>query len=373
MNLLVVDPAWGWWIVIYFFLGGIAAGAYFLSSLIDLVGGEHSRDLPRVGYLIAFPLIWVCGVLLILDLGRPERYWHMLFKSEVVATALEKGWPKTGESWTDMVQAPLLKRWSPMSVGSWALLVFGGCSGLSYLGSIWQQGRLHRWLRRGLFGRLLQTVGSLVAFFVAAYTGTLLTATNQPVWSDSDWIGPLFLTSAASTGAAAMLLVSWITGVGADAIERLGRADALALVLEVLIFTLFLVSLQAIVGTIWETQHGKLLLAAMPAVGLLWPLLIHLVGHRHRSALVLAAIVVLAGGFLLRYAILGTSRELLRQGSPVLAGSTAEEIGTPGKRAEWLGDLSPEDGRRPGEGTGADPGNRPAGDFQPASKVFNQE
>jgi formate-dependent nitrite reductase membrane component NrfD len=373
MNLLVADPAWGWWIIIYFFLGGIAAGAYFLASLIDLAGGEHSRDLPRVGYWISFPLIFVCGVVLILDLERPERFWHMLFKSEVVETALDKGWPMTGESWTEMMQAPLLKRWSPMSVGSWALLIFGVCSGLSFLGSIWPQGRLHRWLRRGLLGRLLQIVGSLVGFFVAAYTGTLLTATNQPVWSDSDWIAPLFLTSAASTGAAAMLLVSRITGVGSHAIENLGHADALALVLEVLVFCLFLFSLQAFVGSIWDTQHGKLLLVGMPAVGLLLPLMIHLVGHRRWGALAAAAVVVLFGGFLLRYAILGTPRELLQHGSTVLAGSASEGIGTPEKRAVWGGDISPEDGRRPGAGAGADPGNRPAGDFRPDSKVFNQE
>jgi formate-dependent nitrite reductase membrane component NrfD len=372
MNLLVVDPAWGWWIVVYFFCGGVAAGAYFIAAFIDLRRGEHSRDLPRVGYWISFPLILVCGQLLILDLERPERFWHMLFKSEVVETAMDKGWPMTGESWTGMMRAPLLKRWSPMSVGSWALLIFGGCAGLSFLGSIWPQGRLHRWFRRGVFGRLLQLVGSLVSFFVAAYTGTLLTATNQPVWSDSDWIAPLFLTSSASTGAAAMLLVSWVSGVGREAIERLGRADALALVLEMLAFTLFLLSLQAFIGAIWGTQHGKLLLVAMPAVGLLWPLLVHLIGHRHRSALVLAAISVLFGGFLLRYAILGTPRELLKNGSPVLAGAS-EDIGTPPQRSSFFGELSPEDGRRPGEGAGADPGNLPAGDFRPGSKVYDQE
>ena len=43
MNFFVADPEWGWWIILYFYLGGIAAGAYFLSSLIELVGGRLSR------------------------------------------------------------------------------------------------------------------------------------------------------------------------------------------------------------------------------------------------------------------------------------------------------------------------------------------
>ena len=81
MNLFVADPHWGVWIVLYFYLGGIAAGAYFLASLIELVGGRPSRDLPRVGYWIAFPLIVLCGIFLTVDLDRPERFWHMLFRS----------------------------------------------------------------------------------------------------------------------------------------------------------------------------------------------------------------------------------------------------------------------------------------------------
>src|SRR5262249_30583073 len=139
MNLFVADPEWGWWIVLYFYLGGIAAGAYFTATLIDLVGGEADRKLARAGYLLVFPLVLLCGLFLTVDLERPERFWHMLFRSEVVHEALEEHWPVGG--WSFMLQAPLLKRWSPMSVGSWALTVFGACSGLSFLGSLWSEGR----------------------------------------------------------------------------------------------------------------------------------------------------------------------------------------------------------------------------------------
>jgi formate-dependent nitrite reductase membrane component NrfD len=53
MNLFVADPHWDWWIVFYFFLDGIAAGAYFTATLLDLFG----RALARLGYRIAFPLV----------------------------------------------------------------------------------------------------------------------------------------------------------------------------------------------------------------------------------------------------------------------------------------------------------------------------
>ncbi len=49
MNRFVADPEWGWWIVFYFFLGGIAAGAYFLSALGDVVGRPADRTFARLG------------------------------------------------------------------------------------------------------------------------------------------------------------------------------------------------------------------------------------------------------------------------------------------------------------------------------------
>src|SRR5207244_2217755 len=102
MNLFVADPEWGGWIVLYFFLGGIAAGAYFMATLIELVGSESDRPLSRVGYWIAFPLIALCGVFLIVDLHRPERFWHMLLRSEVVAEAFRLGWPFSARAWSLM-------------------------------------------------------------------------------------------------------------------------------------------------------------------------------------------------------------------------------------------------------------------------------
>ena len=48
MNPFVADPEWGLWITLYFYLGGIAAGAYFVASLIEMFGKEQDRALARV-------------------------------------------------------------------------------------------------------------------------------------------------------------------------------------------------------------------------------------------------------------------------------------------------------------------------------------
>src|SRR5262245_57797949 len=103
MNPFVQDPAWGWWIIFYFFLGGLAAGCYFAATLIDLFGSAEDRPLARIGYRVALPLIAICAVLLIVDLERPERFWHMVLQSELVEQALEEGWP--GGGWSAMLNA----------------------------------------------------------------------------------------------------------------------------------------------------------------------------------------------------------------------------------------------------------------------------
>ena len=137
MNLFVADPEWGVWIVLYFFLGGIAAGSYFIAILIEWFGSPEDRNLARIAYWIAFPLAVLCGLFLIIDLHRPERFWHMLLKSEVTEAAFAAGFPFSAAGWRLAVQAPAFKYWSPMSTGAWGLAVFGVCSFFSFLAALW--------------------------------------------------------------------------------------------------------------------------------------------------------------------------------------------------------------------------------------------
>lgn len=360
MNLFVTDPEWGWWIVLYFFFGGIAAGAYFMSTLIELFGREDDRGAARVGYRIAFPLIMLCGVFLIVDLNRPAQFWHMLLKSEVVGHAFDADWPWSAEGWKLMATTPLLKYWSPMSIGAWAIALFGLCSFLSFVASLWPSRRIARILNGPICGNAIRIVGCAVGFFVAAYTGALLTATNQPVWSDTVWIASLFLTSATSTGIATLVLI----GRGGEAVpsrtfDRLERADLWALTLELVVFSIFIASLGSRLLPILHTANGKLLVIGTLVFGLFIPLAIHLRrGITGRHAAVTAAVCVLIGGFVLRYAIVRTPSELLARHSTTRA-------------AKSLTSFGPETDRRRGGGRGADPGNRPA-DLKPRSKVFGK-
>jgi formate-dependent nitrite reductase membrane component NrfD len=360
MNIFVADPEWGWWIIGYFYLGGIAAGSYFMATLIDLVGSKEDRELAKIGYRIAFPLILICALFLTLDLERPERFWHMLFRSEVVTDA------QNTHTWGELLQAPLLKYWSPMSAGAWALFIFGACSFVSFLGSFRRSES-----RPGIIAMVFHLVGCVVGFFVAAYTGALLTATNQPVWSDSVWVAPLFLASAASNGIAIMLLLGGrrLT-VSHASLTRLGRADAWALVLELLVFLIFLQSLGALLGSVWGTINGKIMIVGVLLFGLALPMLIHVGGGLTRKpGMIMASLSVLLAGFLLRYSIVTTPREVMAQATSPEVGNVEPKLSTAG--IKYPKRFSPEDGRAPGDILSSYPVNK-SGPVIPRSKVKNE-
>src|SRR5438105_7589021 len=96
-------PHWMWLIITYFFLGGIAGGSYVIASIAELVGPREDRIIVRIGRFVSLVALVPCPLLLILDLGRPERFLNML---------------------------RVLKLRSPMSLGSWAL------SGLGFFATI---------------------------------------------------------------------------------------------------------------------------------------------------------------------------------------------------------------------------------------------
>jgi formate-dependent nitrite reductase membrane component NrfD len=352
MNFFVADPDWGFWIIAYFFLGGIAAGSYFIAVLIEWFGRPEDRALARIAYLIAFPLVLVCTVCLIADLGRPERFWHMVFKSEVTKQAFAAGFPFSAEGWRLAAHAPMFKYYSPMSSGSWGLSVFGACAFVSFLTAMWPEGRVSRWVGVPWAHGIFQAVGCVAAFFVASYTGALLSATNQPLWSDTVWLSPLFLASAASTSLAAMALIAWWRGIGTPAArERLAGTEPLALGLELVVLGAFLASLGEYLFPVLLTVRGNVMIFGTLTLGILVPLLIYgRVGHTKAWAVPAAAVCALAGGLLLRYGVVTTPGELLERGPAALVR------------------FAPEEDRRRGE-PGADPGNHaPPPEVQPRTK-----
>ena len=68
-------PVWTWEVPLYFWFGGIAAGSSFVALACDLAGDERSAATARK---VALAALVPSPPLLIMDLGRPERFYNML-------------------------------------------------------------------------------------------------------------------------------------------------------------------------------------------------------------------------------------------------------------------------------------------------------
>lgn len=298
-TFFTAPPHWTWWIVPYFFIGGIAGGSYFIAALMDWLGRPEDRTVARYGYYVAALGAMVSAVLLILDLERPERFWHMIFQSE-------------------RFPLPAFKGWSPISFGSWGLLLFGGFATASALAALADEGRIRwRWpllLRRGALGAAIAMVGALLGFFVAGYTGILLSVTNRPIWADSQLVGALFLLSGASTAAASLVLLgTWRRGSRAT-VAWLSDFDSWLLVLELLVLVVFLVSLGRVIAA-WLNLWGVVLLVGVVFAGIALPLALHWRPAWFRRwtmrPKLTAAVLVLVGGFLLRLSVILASERIM--------------------------------------------------------------
>lgn len=287
----IKKPHWKWEIVLYFFLGGIASGAYTLATVAEVFGDGRHRHIVRAGRLIALPCLLVSPVLLIKDLGKPSRFYNML---------------------------RVVKLKSPMSMGTWGLVGFSGFATLSAAAELAELGvggdRLPARLARRLPRRLIGQAGAFFGLFVGGYTGVLLSATTVPLWARNHLLlGPTFLSSALSTGNAAIEVVLAATGHADDAsLEALERSEILALATELGFLAAQGIHSGRLAAPLLTGQYRTLFVPAV-AGGVLLPLLAALNGqrrsHRTRVGRLLTGILVLLGGLALRWSLIYAGKD----------------------------------------------------------------
>src|SRR3954447_387026 len=132
-------PVWTWEVPLYFWFGGIASGAAFVSFACDLAGDHKTAQRAR---LVSLATVGPCAPLLIMDLGRPMRFLNML---------------------------RIVKTRSPMSMGAWALSIFSSI-GAGAVGA-------DLVLKRPKIARALGAANALVGGYLGSYTGVLLAST----------------------------------------------------------------------------------------------------------------------------------------------------------------------------------------------------
>ncbi len=189
-----IDPhlhIWHWQIPLYLFLGGLAAGILFFAGLYTIMGKEKTFPTVVKKAPLIVPVLLILGLLaLLLDLKHKAFFWRLY-----TTIRLE----------------------SPMSWGAWVLMI------VTPLSIIWAAINIReifpKWNWRFKFLKDLESffikiklplawIMMVSSVILGVYTGILFSAFNaRPLWNTSI-LGPLFLASGMSAGAAVIMLMS---------------------------------------------------------------------------------------------------------------------------------------------------------------------
>jgi hypothetical protein len=254
------QPVWTWEIPAYFFTGGLAGASASLGSMARR--GGHPL-LARAARRIALGGALISPALLISDLGRPERFHHML---------------------------RVFRPTSPMNVGTWVLTVFGPAAGVSAM-----LAELGWWPR---LQRLAETVAGGLGPVMATYTAVLVADTAVPVWHEARHELPFVFagSAAASAGAAATLLAPALDSGPARRLAvtggllELGAAEVMRARLGEL-------------GEPYRLADARRWSRAATVSTAVGAALIGLAGRRRRAAAVAGSALLLAGSVCQRWAV----------------------------------------------------------------------
>lgn len=184
---ILKEPAWKQPDVpLYLFLGGAAGASATMAALADVTGRPR---LARIGRLVASGGSVASVGALIHDLGRPERFLHML---------------------------RVLKPTSPLSVGSWILSPFSGLAAVAAASEV--TGKLP------VIGRLAGAGAGVLGPAMCTYTAVLLADTATPSWHEAHGTLPVLFAGSALTSGAGAALLAGETGP----VVRAGLAGAAA-------------------------------------------------------------------------------------------------------------------------------------------------
>lgn len=171
---LLKEPVWKIDIPAYYFLGGAAGAALALGAAAQLAGDKQLERFGQRCHWVGIVGSSVGGVLLIHDLGRPERFLNML---------------------------RVFRPTSPMNVGAWIL---SGAAPLAITAGLFSH-------REGWLGHIGAGAGYGAGVFglaLAGYTGVLVGNTAIPLYQAARrWMPVLFLASGTATAASVLDLI----------------------------------------------------------------------------------------------------------------------------------------------------------------------
>lgn len=261
---LLKPPTWKNEVAAYFYFGGISGGASVIAALAELFGGPSLKRLANVAHWVSLLTLLPCPPLLIADLGAPSRFHHML---------------------------RIFKPSSPMNLGSWVLTSHGALLAPAAL--------------RLLPSKAVAVAEIPLGLGLSGYTGVLIGTTSTPVWSQSPFLGALFMASSMSTGAAAVSLGASVTGESKPERAALSTITTGSGLVELLLLATYLITSGSAARPLLEGPSSSITTGGALATGA--GIVLEASARRlpFGSGLVtkLAALCTLAGGAALRFSI----------------------------------------------------------------------
>ncbi|MFC2124255.1 NrfD/PsrC family molybdoenzyme membrane anchor subunit [Bacteroidota bacterium] len=288
-----IDPilhVWSWEISIYLFLGGLVAGILFFASYYYIRGKEDEMKVTIKWLPLVTPILLGLGLLaLLLDLHHKPYFWQLY-------TTIKIESPMSWGAWVLMLITPLSIFWA----GSYLREVFPGWD--------WK----FQWLYRiETFARNNRRVMAWMMVFLSIilgiYTGILLSAFNaRPLWNTSI-LGPLFLVSGMSAGAA---LIMWWSDNPIER-ERMSKIDLVLIGIELFLiihmFMGFKASTQVQIDAADMFLGGQYTLPFWIIVvflGMVVPALLEFLEFKGRKVpMYIPALLILIGNISLRFII----------------------------------------------------------------------
>ena len=264
-------PAWHGLVAWDLLFNNLTTGLFLIAATSELAAPAVFTPVAKMAYPVALVLLLTDLLCLVLDLGDPLRFHHML---------------------------RVFKPSAPMSLGTWCLTIFAVPLTVAAALSLLPAGGMTlAWVRR-----LVVVIGLLPALGSAVYKGVLLSTNAQPGWKDARWLGGYLTNSALMLGCAEMLVLSVLMR-HASAAAMLRPALGLLLVLNLVPLCLLAVDLRTTLSRLYTRWQlcgvGTLALG----VGVLLPLCLLLVVDSPLS--MLSAVMCIAlGSLVIRFVII---------------------------------------------------------------------
>ena len=270
-------------IAVYFYLTGLSAGSFVLSTMAFVFGMEKFKPIGKIGVILATLFLVMAPLALLVHVGQPFKSWHLFVHLNITS-------PITWGSF--------LLTLYPINCIIYGYFMFKGNKPLT---------------------RLFGTIGIPLAIFVHGYTGFILALGKARALWNTALMPFLFLISAMVSGIALMILISMVKDkffsrektINRELVFGLGKMLAAMILID--LFLVLSDVLVLLVSHVEAQEVAHLILTGKFSIYFIWvenvmgkiiPAFILLIPRfRNLGTITIASILVVVGIFFMRYVV----------------------------------------------------------------------